>query len=419
MRLGKTLAAAALALAATGAHATNGIRMIGFGPVQDAMGGAAVGAPLDAATLITNPAGLAAVGGRVDVGGAVIGGDVLYRATGALPGVASGAEQRSDRRPIALPAAGLVVPVDDRLTAAVGVYGVAGLGVDYPQDLFGSKTYTSYAQVRFAPAASYRILPNLSVGAALNLMYSTLEYSLSGGMGSPPRDMGVAYGIGATVGLHWQATEALAFGLAYETRSRFQDFAFNVPAHQAVVGIDATGAPITAAFPGGVEELEFDQPSQATLGVGLRPLPSLLLAADLAWIGWSETFGRGAPRLLSDPALTGGRPLDLHWSDQWVVKVGAEWSPASSLALRAGWNYGAHPLDRSRALENLILPALAEHHFTVGAGIGLGKATIQLAAMYAPEVALEAALPGAPQLLAGYRTRVTELAVDAGLSYRF
>lgn len=416
MRLGRILAAAALTLAATGAHATNGIRMIGFGPVQDGMGGAAVGAPLDAATLISNPAGLAALGGRVDLAGAVIGGDVRYRATGAL---ASGAEQRSDRRPIALPAAGLVVPVDDRLTAAVGVYGVAGLGVDYPQDLFASKTYTSYAQVRFAPAASYRILPNLSAGAALNLMYATLEYSVSGSLGMPPRDMGVAYGVGATVGLHWQATEALAFGLAYETRSRFQDFAFNVPAHQLVVGMDATGAPITAAVPGGVEELEFDQPAQATLGVGFRPLPSLLLAADLAWIGWSETFGRGGPPLRSDPALTGFSPLDLHWSDQWVVKVGAEWAPAPAVALRAGWNYGAHPLDRSRAFENLILPALAEHHFTVGAGVALGKVTVQLAAMYAPEVALEAAPPGAPQLIAGYRTRVAELAVDAGVSYRF
>ena len=37
--------AAALALAiATPAHATNGMRMIGFGPVQNSMGGVGVGA---------------------------------------------------------------------------------------------------------------------------------------------------------------------------------------------------------------------------------------------------------------------------------------------------------------------------------------------------------------------------------------
>ena len=52
-----TLAGAAI-LAATPAHATNGMRMIGFGPVQNSMGGASVAAPLDATTVVTNPAGL-------------------------------------------------------------------------------------------------------------------------------------------------------------------------------------------------------------------------------------------------------------------------------------------------------------------------------------------------------------------------
>ncbi|GAB6270129.1 MAG: hypothetical protein STSR0002_28720 [Smithella sp.] len=43
---------------ATSAHATNGMRMIGFGPVQDSMGGVSVGVPLDAASVLTNPAGM-------------------------------------------------------------------------------------------------------------------------------------------------------------------------------------------------------------------------------------------------------------------------------------------------------------------------------------------------------------------------
>jgi long-chain fatty acid transport protein len=52
LRLG--IATAALAAAAPAA-ATNGMRMIGFGPVQNSMGGVSAAAPLDAATIVTNP----------------------------------------------------------------------------------------------------------------------------------------------------------------------------------------------------------------------------------------------------------------------------------------------------------------------------------------------------------------------------
>jgi len=53
--------AAALFLAAQ-AFATNGIRMIGFGPVRTSMGGVGVGATLDGNALASNPAGIADLG---------------------------------------------------------------------------------------------------------------------------------------------------------------------------------------------------------------------------------------------------------------------------------------------------------------------------------------------------------------------
>ena len=75
--------AAALAVAvATPAHATNGMRMIGFGPVQNSMGGVGVGATLDACSLLSNPAGIADLGQRLDAGGAFFKPTVKYSATG-------------------------------------------------------------------------------------------------------------------------------------------------------------------------------------------------------------------------------------------------------------------------------------------------------------------------------------------------
>jgi long-chain fatty acid transport protein len=415
MRFSRWLAGAALALAATAAQATNGMRMIGFGPVQDAMGGVSVGAPLDAATAITNPAGMAFTGGRIDFGASYFDADVRYRATGALPGVASGEEQVSDRKASPIPAFGLVLPVNDRLAFGVGAYGVAGLGVDYPQDLYGGRTFTSYAQLRFAPGVACRILPELAVGAALNVMYGTMEYSAAGGLGMQPRDMSIAYGVGATLGLTWQPTTAWTVGLAYESRSFFQDYEFNVAQHTVVTN-PGTGA--TAVVGPGVEALQFDQPSSATAGLGFRPIPHLLVAADLQWIRWSETNGKDQPAFQTDPALTGGKPFNLDWSDQWVVKVGAEWAALPWLSLRAGWNYGANPLNTDRAFENLAFPAIAEHHFTGGLGFAFGKAAVNLGAMYAPEVKLTGA-NAAEQAILAYETTVTEWTFDAGVSYRF
>ncbi len=64
----KALTALALAIALSpSARATNGMRMIGFGPVQNSMGGVGVGATLDASAVASNPAGLTELGSRFDL----------------------------------------------------------------------------------------------------------------------------------------------------------------------------------------------------------------------------------------------------------------------------------------------------------------------------------------------------------------
>ena len=56
---------------------------------------------------------------------------------------------------------------------------MAGMGVDYPANLYGSTTYTAYSQMRFAPAFSYKINDIVSVGVAVNIMYATMEFNVA------------------------------------------------------------------------------------------------------------------------------------------------------------------------------------------------------------------------------------------------
>jgi long-chain fatty acid transport protein len=146
----------------------------------------------------------------------------------------------------------------------------------------------------------------------------------------------------------------------------------------------------------------------------------LLVAADVQWINWSDTNGKNKPAFQNDISVTGAMPWNLDWSDQVVYKLGAQYQIAAvkGLAVRAGYNYGKSPLNKDRAFENVAFPAIAEHHFTLGAGYDAGKVTVNVAAQYSPEAKLTGANP-MEQGIVAYEVRMSQLAFDLGLAYRF
>jgi long-chain fatty acid transport protein len=422
--------AAALALATAGAPAlaTNGMRMIGFGPVQGSMGGVGVGATLDSCSVLSNPAGLTELGRRLDVGLSWFKPTVDYKASESpLPPGFGGAvvaqpdkKIDSDRGGSPIPAIGFVIPVGPNLAAGVGVFGVAGMGVDYPVNLYGGRTYSSYLQARLTPAIAYRFNDQWSAGLTINAMAAQMKYDVAAGFGQVAHDTATSFGYGATVGLQFRPSKEVSVGVAYETKSTFQDFSFDVPAHSAVDPVTFTPVPV----PGGKDKLKFDQPAVATAGFAIQATEAVLVAADLEWIQWSDTNGKSQPKYTNDTNQTGAMPWNLSWSDQWVVKLGAQVAATPQLKVRVGYNYGKDPLDRSRAFENIAFPAIAEHHFTAGLGYSVGDSLIvNLGGMYAPQASLTGANPTYPaqggQAIAFYTTSMSQYQIDAGVSYRF
>jgi long-chain fatty acid transport protein len=399
-KIAGVLVGACLAVASP-AFATNGMRMIGFGAVQDSMGGVGVGATLDGSSLLSNPAGITELGHRLDLTFSYFKPTVNYGATGAAPGVvtSNGATIDSDRSGSPLPAIGWVRPLSESLAVGVGVFGVAGMGVDYKSNLYSSPTLTSYLQGRLTPGAAYKLMDGLSVGVTANVMMAQMEYDVASAMGQAEHDTATSFGIGATVGVKYSPVKMVTFGAAYETQSFFQDFEFDVP--------------------GGTDKLDFDQPQSATVGVSVKPLDMVLLAADVQWIKWSDTMGDKLPEYTNDITVTGAMPFNMGWDDQWVLKLGAQVTPMKGLDLRAGYNYGKMPLDPNRAFENMAFPAVVEHHITAGAGYQVtDKLAVNVAGMYAPE----SKLAGANMLeqgIVGYSTEMSQFQIDVGAAYRF
>lgn len=259
-----------------------------------------------------------------------------------------------------------------------------------------------------------------AVGFTLNAMVAQMKYDVASGFGQQPHDTSTALGIGATIGVKVNPVKEVAFGVAYETKSIFQDFSFDIPAH---AGVDpATFQPVQ--FPAGNDKLTFNQPQIVTLGASVTPIPVLLLAADIEWINWSNTNGKNRPAYSSNTAATGAQPFDLNWSNQWVIKLGTQITATPKLRVRAGWNYGKKPLDASRAFENIAFPAIAEHHIQFGAGYDvLAQLTVNAAGTVAPKVTQSGANAAYPakggQAIASYTTQMSQYQIDAGIAWRF
>jgi long-chain fatty acid transport protein len=407
------VAALLLALAAP-ALATNGMRMIGFSPTQNGMGGTGVGATLDGGAVLTNPAGMSELGRRLDVSLTWFQPSVEYTATGVAPGYASnGVKFTSDRGGSPIPNLAVVLPLGGGFTAGIGAFGVGGMGVDYKAGLYSGVTLTSYQNLRVVPAIAYKVNDLFSAGLALNVSWGQMKYDVASGFGQVPHDTANAFGTGATLGVKITPIKELTFGLVYETKSDFQDFKFTVPAHTGMT----PGGPFP--FPGGTDKLAFDQPAVASAGVAYRATPALLLAFDIQWINWSDVMGKNKPKYTNATSATGAMPFDMSWDDQIVYKVGVELAATPGLKLRAGFDYGKNPLDPSRAFESIAFPAVAESHVTLGLGWDATETlALNLAAMYSPKSTVKGANP-AGQGLAAYETAMSQYSIDVGLGWKF
>lgn len=420
-RLALAVTTGALLMSAP-AHATNGMRMIGFGPVQDSMGGIGVGLTLDANAVATNPAGLTELGRRLDLGIGYFKPTVTYSATevsqlpaGGQPGMfvmASGTQLDSGRGGSAIPSLALSLPIGAGFTAGIGAFAVAGMGVDYAQNLYGGGTETSYLQARLAPGIAYKVNDYVSFGLTANAMLAQMQYDVAAGFGQRAHDTSTALGWGVVVGLKVRPTPRLTFGAAWESKSRFQDFSFPVAAH---TGVTSQGP---MPFPGGTDKLTFHQPQVFTAGLGAQPIDALLVGVDVGWIDWASTNGAGMPAFSSDTTRTGSMPFNLSWTGQWVVKAGAQVAASDHVRLRAGYNYGKNPLDATRAFENVAFPAIAEHHVTAGAGWDVrDDLTVNVAGMFAPKTTLRGA-NAAEQGIAAYETTMSQWQVDLGIGWK-
>jgi long-chain fatty acid transport protein len=359
----KTLlaAAAAAAIAPLAAHATTGYFSHGYGIKAKAMGGVGIALPQDALAAATNPAGMALIGNRMDLGVDWFAPDRGAEIVGnAFPGV-NGSYDGSDTASFLIPEFGYNRMINPNLALGVSVFGNGGMNTDYKTSPFtgfggGSPAGVDLMQLFVAPTVAYKTGAH-AFGVSLNLAYQRFEANglqPFAGFSSDPsnltnRGYDDATGWGVRVGWTGQMTPRLTLGATYQTETRMSKF-------DKYRGLFADGG-------------EFNIPENYGIGMALKATPRLTVAVDIQRINYGDIPAVGNPMdcLFTGCQLGGPNGAGFGWRNTTVYKVGLayEWSP--SLTLRGGFVNLKQPIPSSQTLFNILAPGVVENHLTLGA----------------------------------------------------
>ena len=200
----KIAVAAAIALSATSAFATNGDNLIGVGAKARGMGGAGIGMSHGAESALANPAMISTVKGtEVSFGGTVFMPDVSTD-TGA--GMSAGFIS-SDADLSVIPEIAIAQKVSDNFTWGIGMYGTAGMGTDYRDEATTTGNFnmvTNLQLMQFAVPLAYST-DGFTVAIAPIMQYGSLDIQYRTGAGATgtgvAQDLGMGYSLGASYGM--------------------------------------------------------------------------------------------------------------------------------------------------------------------------------------------------------------------------
>lgn len=403
------------ALFAPFAFATNGYFAHGYSTAEKGLAGAGVAHSQDAMAIANNPAGIAGMSGRMDIGAAIFSPKRSYTVSGggsATDGCQSAQGPcnfrigpdtvDSNMDYFLIPHFAYNWQLDSDSSTAVALYGNGGMNTNYKG---GSATLAT--NPGGAPGSTHQTFPgtfgagttgvdlkqlfvnwsyatklntNHSVGASLIFAYQTFEakgldnfaaFSTNGTKLSG-NDADSSTGFGVKLGWQGKVSSSVTLGASYQSKmamSEFDDYA----------GLFA-------------EQGDFDIPATATIGIAWKTSPHSTLVFDVQSIYYSDVKSLNNPisNLVNScnpgdasGCLGASGGAGFGWDDMTIYKLGYEWG--SSTIWRVGLSNGSQPVPNSETMFNILAPAVMETHITGGFTMPLGSSSeIAFAAMYAP-----------------------------------
>ncbi len=401
------LAILSAAANAGAARAQIGTILSGTGPVNRSMAGASTAAPLDAAgALFWNPATMSGLE-RSELEASA---ELFFPHTqvttsvsaGALgpgvPSVGMAGRTDSDAGAFPLPTIGLAYrPDDSRLTFGLGIYALAGFGVDYagshsnpvltappPNGIGFGPVYSNFQVLQIHPAVSYQITDRLSVGGGPAVDLATLQVApaifaapddanADGFFTYPPGTHSQeTWGGGFDVGAFYRA-DAWAVGASFKSPQWFDTFRYN--------SADELGRPRQLTF-------DLDLPLIVSVGASYTGLDRWVFAADARYLDYADVHGFGEEGFAPDGAVRG-----VGWRSIFAVATGVQYQLTDTASLRLGYSWNQNPVPAGQSFINTVSPLLVEHMISAGASWKVTEDfTLSVAYLHAFENSIEGPL---------------------------
>ncbi|HEX5091365.1 MAG TPA: outer membrane protein transport protein [Burkholderiales bacterium] len=376
MRKGLLAAAALAVLAPSAALATTGYFAHGYGIKAKATGGVGIALPQDALAAASNPAGIAWVGDRMDVGVDWFSPDRGATITGSMAPGANGTYDGNDTASFLIPEFGYNHVINPNWTFGVAVYGNGGMNTSYATNPFAAYGGTGPAgvdlmQLFVAPTMAWKSGGN-SFGVSLNLAYQRFKAEGIQGFsmfsGSPGNVSNNGYddstGWGVRIGWLGQVSSAVTLGATYQSKTTMSKF-------DKYSGLFANQG-------------EFDIPENYGVGIAVKASPGLTIAADIERINYNDipAVGNSANCLFQGACMLGGNNgPGFGWQNTTVYKIGVTYELSPRTTLRAGYVMLDQPIPASQTFFNILAPGVVESHLTLGATWAMG-ASGELTLMY-------------------------------------
>ena len=358
--------ALALAFTSTGALATDGYFAEGYGMRARGMGGASFATALDAMGGANNPASMAFVGNRLDLGIYWFSPDRSAERTGSMPSL--NGSTTSDSTDFYIPEIGVNWMLRPDMALGLTIYGNGGMNTDYPGGEincgFGPANLlcgqgelgVNLSQLIVAPTFAWQFAPQQSIGISPLFAYQRFEAKGLQAFDNPMQsfsafpgyvtDRGDDSSTGWGVRLGYQGKfDAFRIGVMYTSK-------MSMGAFDAYKGLFA-------------EQGGFDIPSHYGLGVAWEPDSQWLVAFDYERINYSDAASVSNPSTNQAPLGADNGP-GFGWQDIDVYRLGVQYRIDPTWTVRAGYNRSDNPIMSRDVTLNILAPGVVQDHVTLG-----------------------------------------------------
>ena len=411
------------------ATATTGYFSLGYGAKSMGVAGAVVSNPQDSTTIAVNPAGITAIGERVDVGLTFFSPKRKAELDTSAVGATFDVKEDSRRNLFLVPNVGFNIQLTDKLWFGFNNYGNGGMNSTYDRNLYDeSAAVLGAAQQGIPPsfAPPNGIPPGPEAAAFVPEGTTTADFGL------PIKDTGklgidlvqAVYAPALALRFHENQSIGVALLLGVQRFSarglgNFQCFTKSVkgqpqppcPAYAAEPSDKLTnnqsawayGAGVRVGYLGEVhprltlgasvsskiymthfddyselfaESGDLDIPANFTLGATFKATPKLKVSFDFQRIFYEgiNSISNPGPVLTpmgtappsSDAWLGSKNGMGFGWEDINIYRLAAEYRYDDHWIFRTGFSYNDQPIPDDQVLFNILAPATVQKHATVG-----------------------------------------------------